>query len=189
MSRGRLSEIAEVVFDLGAGPVLRSDELTADAAGGIDDVGLGRAGGAVGKVGFLGEIEGHDHVADVVVDEELMVGVGVGVEADGQHHHSRHLLLNLHERGQLFEAGWAPGGPEIQNHRLAAIAAQADGAALVVNGEVRGKRAYLGGMIATVASDSAGERESQNRCQRPSAASCTDDHVSIIEPQLSISTC
>ena len=44
---GRALEVAEVVEDLGAGPVLGADELAAEDALAIDDVGLGDLGGAV----------------------------------------------------------------------------------------------------------------------------------------------
>ncbi len=50
---------AEVFQNLGAGPVLRADELAPDGSVLIDHVGFRRAGSAEGEIGLVGGIE-HD---------------------------------------------------------------------------------------------------------------------------------
>jgi hypothetical protein len=61
------------------------------------------------------------------------------------------LLLELFEGGELFEAGSAPTGPEVEDDDAAAIVAEIDGAMAIVDGELRCAAVDLLGMIAAIA--------------------------------------
>ncbi len=131
----KYSEVFDVVQDLGIGPVLRADELAADFTLPVDDVGLGRTGGAEGQVALLRFIMDGEQV-DMIVAEELVIGVDVVVEIDGKHNDLRQLLLEGDQRGQFFKAGSAPGGPEIEDQGFAAVIAEVDCLCAVDDGEV-----------------------------------------------------
>lgn len=87
----------------------------------------------------------------MVVGDELAVGVGVLIEAYGEHGDAGHLLLELDESRQLFEAGWAPRGPEVQDDNFAPVLVEAYSLCSVVDGEGWGLLRYLCGMAAPIA--------------------------------------
>jgi hypothetical protein len=156
-------EVAEVVDDFGRGPVLGADEFAADDAVRVDDVGFGRARGVEGVVGFLGEVEDGGDAGDVVIDDILLVGVGVGIEADGKDDNVGHAALEFDEGGKLLKAGRAPAGPEIEDDDFALmlIVAKADGLRAVVDDDGGGVFADLGGVGGAVAAleQATGNRE------------------------------
>ncbi len=151
---GRLAvlrlQISQIIHDFGAGPVLRADELAPDFALAVDDVGFGRACGAKGEVALLRLIVDGEEV-DVVVGEELVVGVDVVIEVHAENDDLRHLFLEIGERGQFLKAWGAPGSPEIEDDYFAVVVGEADGSGAVNNGEVWGRRGYLSGMRAAIA--------------------------------------
>ncbi len=158
------SEVLQIVDDLGGGPVLSADEFAADDAVAVDDVGFGGAGGVKGGVGALGEVEDGSDASDVVIDEVLAVGVGVGVEADGEDDDVGHAALEFDEGGEFFETGRAPAGPEIEDDdfALALVLAEAHGLRAVANDDGGGAFADLGGVAGAVAAQ---EREIEDRRQ------------------------
>ena len=144
-------EIFQVVHDFGVGPVLRTDELAADFASAVDDVGFRRSRGPECEVALLRFVVDGEKV-DVVIDEELAVGIGIIIEIDAENDDLRHLFLQIDERGKLLKAGRAPGGPEIEDHNFAAIIGEADGFCAIDDGEVRRLFGELLGVGAAVAS-------------------------------------
>jgi hypothetical protein len=149
----RFSEVLQVVDDFGGGPVLGADEFAANDAVAVDDVGFGGAGGVEGSVGALGEVENGDDPGDVVIHDVLAVGVGVGVEADGEDDNVGHAALEVNEGGELFETGRAPAGPEIENDdfALGLVLTEADGLRAVADDDGGGAFADLSGMAGAVA--------------------------------------
>ena len=73
----------EIGADLGVGPVRVADDLAADDALAVDDIGLGPSLGVVKPGGGLAGVADGDEV-DVPADEEAAVSVGVVVDADGE---------------------------------------------------------------------------------------------------------
>ncbi len=150
MAGGVGLEVFEVVEDLGAGPVLGADELAAKDAGAVDDVGFGDLGGAVEGVDALIAVADGDEV-DVVAGEELAVKSVVLVDADADDGELGHLFLELEEAGELFDAGGAPGGPEVEDDDAAAEAGEVEGLDAVGDFEEGGGGAEAVGVIAAIA--------------------------------------
>jgi hypothetical protein len=147
----RTLEIFEIVHDLGAGPVLWADELAADFSLTIDDVGFRRTGGAEGQIALLGFVVNGEQI-DVIVDEVLAVSVDIVIEIDTENDELRHLLLEIDERGELFEAGSAPGSPEVENYYFAAVIVETDRLCAISDREVWSLFGYLCGVGTAVAS-------------------------------------
>ena len=79
--------------------------------------------------------------------EEVLVGGGVLVRGDGNDVEVGHLPLEGEEAGELFDAGGAVGGPEVEQDDVAAEFAEVGGVGAVADGELgRG-----GGDVAWVA--------------------------------------
>jgi len=96
----------------------------------------------------------------VVIDEVLAVGIGVGIEADGEDDDVGHAALEVDEVGELFDAGRAPAGPEVEDDGFASVIAEADGLRAVADDNVGGLLADLGGVAAAVAGkQAAGNRQ------------------------------
>jgi len=87
----------------------------------------------------------------VVIGEEFAVDVGVLVHADCDYGDVGHAFLHLEQAGQLFDAGGAPGGPEVQDDDLAAQLAEVDGSGAVAHDEQWGRLADVAGMRSAVA--------------------------------------
>ena len=85
-------------------------------------------------------------------DEELVVEVGVLVDADGYDDEAGHLALEGEEAGELFDARGAEGGPEIEDDDAAAELAEVDGSAAVVQDELGGGFADVFGVGASITS-------------------------------------
>ena len=81
------------------------------------------------------------------------VGVGVGVEADGEDDDVGHAALQVDEGGELFETGRAPAGPEIEDDdfALGLVLTEADGLRAVTDDDGGGVFADLGGVAGAVA--------------------------------------
>ena len=143
-------EVFEVVEDFGAGPVLGADEFAAEDAGAVDDVSFGDLGGAVEGVDALIAVADGDEV-DVVAGEELAVEVVVLVDADADDGELGHLFLEFEEAGEFFDAGGAPGGPEVEDDDAAAEAGEIEGLDAVGDFEEGGGGAEAVGVVAAVA--------------------------------------
>ncbi len=141
-----LLEVFEVVDDLGAGPVLGVDELAAEVAVPVDDVGFGDLGGAVEGVDAAFAVADGEEV-DVVAGEELAVEGIILVEADADDVELGHLVLEGEEAGEFFDAGGAPGGPKVEEDDVAAELAEVEGVDAVRDGEEGGGlwRGFRGG--------------------------------------------
>src|SRR5215469_136519 len=89
------SKLVEVIHDFAVGPVDGAHELAKDFAVAVNDVGFRELEGAIEGVGGLFRIA-HGEQVDVVVADELPVGVVVGVQADCENRGPvPHLLLQL----------------------------------------------------------------------------------------------
>ena len=75
----------------------------------------------------------------MVLGEEAPVDVVVLVHADGDDGEVGHLALQGEQAGQLFDAGRAPGGPEVEHDDLAAELAEVDGLCAVGHDELRAR--------------------------------------------------
>jgi hypothetical protein len=154
----------EVGADFGVGPILRADELAADEAVAVDDVGLGPHFGVVELGGGLVGIADGDEVEVAAVDEALVL-VCVLVNADGEHGQVRPVAVELKERRRFLDAGCAPGGPEVDQNDFAAIAGEMDGGASVREVEVGSRQVDLCGAGATVASGEEGQRKQHDESE------------------------
>src|SRR3989475_13212062 len=127
----------EVGEEFGTVPVLRANDFAGDTAIATDDVGFRVHRGAVlqGDL-FRGIAVGRE--VDPLRPEESVVGGGVIVHADAQHGDSlwRKVLLQAVQRRHLFDAGRAPGGPEIEHHDLAAQVSELGRLAVKVEVEI-----------------------------------------------------
>jgi hypothetical protein len=163
-------EFGEVAHDLGAGPVLCGDELSSQDALLVDDVGFGDLGGAVeGVDAGVGVADGEE--VDLMPGEEALIDVGVLVITDGDYGDAGHPLLELEEAGELFDAGRAPGGPEVEENDVSVELAEVYGAGAVAEDELRGGFADVYGVAAAVAS--CGEQ----RCQYDSCPNSAHDRL------------
>jgi hypothetical protein len=148
-----LLEITEIVQNFGVGPAIfgHADELAADDAAAVDDVGLGWAGRIEGVIGGICDVVDGEEARQVVIDKVLAVGRLVGIEGDGEDDDLGHLALELDEGGELLGAGSAPARPEIEDNGLAAVVAEGDGLRTVANDD--GGRLFtdLGGVAGAVA--------------------------------------
>jgi hypothetical protein len=156
----RISEVLEEGADFWAGPVLGADELAADYAFAVDDVGF-RPHVGVEEIcgGLLGVADGDE--VDVAAKQEAGVGVGVLVDADGEDGEAGLVVVEFEKRWQFDDAGLAPSGPEVEQDDLAAITGEVDGGCAVGYGEIGGGLAGLGGMGAAVAGGDKGQREKE----------------------------
>ncbi len=143
--------MAEVIHDFRWPQSIGADKFAAQHALAVDDVSLGKLESPVKVVALLVGIA-HGEQVHVVRLQEILVCALVGVNAHGQHFNALafHSLLHLHQGWHLFNAGRAPGGPEIQHDHLAAQFVEADFAVAVLDGEVRGRGPDAGRAAAAV---------------------------------------
>ncbi len=87
----------------------------------------------------------------MVTDDEAGIGRGIVVDADSEDGEAGHLVVQLEQRGQLFEAGCAPAPQKLSRTTCAAIAGQMHGGGAVGDGEVGGGIAGLRRMRAAIA--------------------------------------
>lgn len=164
-------QLAEIVDDLGAGPDLGADELAAEDAVAIEDVGFGDLGGSVESVDAgVGVADGTE--IDVVLLEEAAVDAVVLIHADADDGEVGHLVLEGEEAGELFDAGRAPSGPEIEDDDLAAELGEVEALDAVGDGEVRGGPAEAVGVAAAVAAAAEGCHRCQDCCCEMSPHGC-----------------
>ena len=156
-------ELAEIADDLGAGPGLGADELPAEDAVAVDDVGFGDLGGAVeGVDACVGVADGAE--VDVVLLEEAAVDVVVLVHADADDGEVGHLVLEGEEAGELFDAGGAPGCPQIEDDDLAAKLGEVEALDAVGDGEGRSDAAEAVRVAAAITTDAEGRYCYQDCC-------------------------
>lgn len=150
-------EGAEVVADLGVGPVGVANDLAADDSLSINDVGLGPSFGVVELGGGLLGVAYADEI-DVMTGEKPAVSGWILVNADCEDCELRMIVLKLKESRYLLNTRRAPCGPEIQQYNAATITGEVDGGGAIGNGEVRSDFAGLAGVSAAIASRKEKER-------------------------------
>jgi len=157
----RQLEALEKGADFGIGPVLGTDELAADDALAVDDVGF-RPHVRVEELGgsFIRVADG-DQV-NAAPGDEVAVGVGVFVDADGQDGEVGLVVVQIEQGGQLHHARLAPGSPEVEQDDLAPVVGEVNGGRAIGDGEVRGRVAGLAGMRTAVAGRQQGQRQEEN---------------------------
>lgn len=144
------SETGKEGTDLGAGPILRADELAADDAFAVNDVAFGPHLGVVEIGGTLCGIAYGDEIY-VMRGEKVRVGVGIVIDAYGKDDDAGHLVVEVKERGHFCHTGTTPCGPEVEQNNLSAIIGEMDAGIAIGEGEVRGRMADELGTRATVA--------------------------------------
>jgi len=157
----RALQAFQIRADLRAVPVLRTDDLAANDAVSVDDVGLRPALGMKELGGLLGRVADRGQV-HVVANEKAVVSVRVFVDADGQNGQIGPVVVQFEQRGHLLDAGRAPCGPEVEQHHAAPIAGQMDSGRAVGDCEVGCCLACLCRMGATVAAGGEGQRHKQS---------------------------
>src|SRR6185437_12704889 len=88
---------------------------------------------------------------DMIPGEEAAVNRFVLVLADGNDDDIGHQAMELDEAGKLFDAGRAPGGPQVKDDGMAAEFAQLHRLDVIAYGKVRRDDANLLGMTSAVA--------------------------------------
>jgi len=154
-------QVLEKGANFGAGPVLGADKLTANNALAIDDVGF-RPHFSVEKFGCGLVGVAHRDEVDAAADEKAAIGIGIFVDADGEDGKAWLVLVELEERGKFYDAGSAPGGPEVEQNHMAAIVGEVDGGLAVGDSEVGGFLAYLAGMYTAIAGRDERQRKEKN---------------------------
>jgi hypothetical protein len=88
------------------------------------------------------ELGGHATIANKILEDIELARI---FKAFGAYAHygdlGGHLFLELDQRRHLFNAGFAPTRPEIQDHGFSAQVMESDGMIGVAKGEVRGRAA------------------------------------------------
>jgi hypothetical protein len=151
--RDRASELAQKIHDLRLAPVHRADKLASDYSVAIDDIGLWNLESPIQPATFLVDVADGGEV-NLVGGQEFVIRLAIGVPADPENHNALVLqpLLQLLERGRLFDAGRAVASPEVQHHDLAAKVGEANFAIGILNREVGSGGADVGGPGAAVTS-------------------------------------
>jgi hypothetical protein len=122
-------------------PFHRPNELAANDASSIDDVGLRPAPGAVSVATLLRLIVHGDQVY-IVIANKSFVSLGIVIGGHGQHRHIiTQIVLHLDKRGKLFDARSAPTSPEIQYNDFALVVMERNGSRGVGDGKVRRRAA------------------------------------------------
>lgn len=118
-------EAFEEGSDFGVRPVGGADEFALYEAVTVDDVAFRPHTGVVESGCCLVGVADCDQV-NVAVADEGGIGIGINIDADGEDNQIWVIVVQLEQRGQFFNAGGAPGCPEVEQHHLAAIVGQAD---------------------------------------------------------------
>jgi hypothetical protein len=87
----------------------------------------------------------------VVLGEEAVVYVGVLIHADRDDFYVGQLFLQGEEAGQLFDAGRAPGGPQVEDNDASAQLAEVDGSAAIAQDKLLCGLVDVAGMASPVA--------------------------------------
>src|SRR5579863_1127552 len=139
---GTSKQRVEVREHFGGVPLLVADDFAGDFAVAIDDVSLGDHDGAVGfadgRAIFLCGGIAVGGVVDRVVEKESFVGSVVFVSGNAKHDRvvGGDVLLEAIESRGFFNAGLAPGAPEIEHDDFAAKVRKMRGFAVKREGEI-----------------------------------------------------
>ena len=157
-------EALEVLANLGAGPILRADELAADDALAVNDVGF-RPHIGVEKLGcaFAGIADGGE--VNVAMEDKTAVGVGVLIDADSEDGEVGLVVVEGEQGGHFLNAGRAPRGPEVEQDDLATIAGEMDRRSSIGDGEIGRGLVGLGRMRTAIAAGNKDQRQDGNECE------------------------
>jgi hypothetical protein len=166
----KVLKLGQVVHDFRLAPIDGADKFAPQNALAINDVGLRKLECPVKIIALLGRIANRQQVHFVFL-EKVPICALVGVDANGQDFDAFifHFLLHLDQRRHLIHARRAPGGPEIEDHDLAAKLIEADFAVVILNGEFGGRGPDPGRSTASVTArqgqdeDGEGYNPGQNR--------------------------
>ena len=129
-------QLCEIAGDLGAGPVLRADELSPQDALSVDDVCLRNLHCAVQSIDPLVRVANREEI-HMMLGQKTPVDVRILVHADRDDRHIRHLPLQRQQAGQLFDARSAKGRPKIQHDDVPAQFAQVDLSGAIADDKLR----------------------------------------------------
>ena len=157
-------QFPDVLEKARAGEILRTDQLAADDATLVDDVGFRELEAAVKLVGRLVLIEDGEQGEVLLRDVMLVLGEGL-VARDSDDLDVGHLLLKSLQAWHLFNAGGAPARPEVEHDDFALKTLQIDGVLAIVDGKCGGWPANLviQGAAVTSGREGAGEKD-QKAC-------------------------
>ncbi len=171
----RLLKTGEVLLDIRLRPINRSDEFPPDHAFAVDDVRFRKLECPIEHVALLVGIANRLQIARMLA-HELFIRTLVNVHADGQHRHATTLQLGLHgyQRGHLFDAGWTPRRPEVQDDNLPVKVSKRYCLRPILDGKVGGIGSDASGLGTAIAADQKGQQYQQKRG--------SPDHLFIITP-------
>src|SRR5580658_618322 len=120
-SRTRSEQGVDMLDHLRRGPGMRRNEFLNHFAVAVDQIALRILNGAVGQVDLLFGIAG-GLVGEGRTGEEVTVELFVLVYADAEDDQTSGAECpgELVQAGNFLDAGWAPGGPEIEEKEFAA---------------------------------------------------------------------
>jgi hypothetical protein len=144
-------QFLDVLEETWAGEILRTNQLSADDAALVDDVGFREFEAAVKLVGRLVFIEDGEQREMLLGDVMLVLCEGL-VAGDGDDLDLGHLLLKGLQTGHLLNAGSTPTGPEIQHDHFPLKTLQIDGVLTIADGKCWRWPANLVGKSASIAS-------------------------------------
>jgi hypothetical protein len=148
-------QFLDVFEEAGAGEILRTNQLSADDAAFVDDVGFREFEAAVELVGRLIFIEDGEQGEMLLGDVMLVLCEGL-VTGDSDDLDLGHLLLKGLQARHFFDAGSTPTGPEVEHDYFALKTLQIDGVLSVADGECGRWPADLIGKSASIAACSEG---------------------------------
>jgi hypothetical protein len=156
---GFFSERFKEVIDFRVAPIGSADEAAANPAAAIDDECLGPSSDGIFIAGRLLWVADGDEVHMALLDK-LFIIAGVRVGTDCQDRDIGVLVVELQQRGQLCDTGWAMRLPEVNDDDSAAIVGQMNRCTAIGDAEIRRRLVDLHGVTAPVA---AGRNESQSQ--------------------------
>ena len=155
--------------DLRIGPAGIADDLAANYALPIDDVGFRPAFGTVHLRDGLIWVTNSGEV-DVKAIEESAVGAGVFVDADGEDGQLGVLVMQGNESGCLLNTWWALTPPEVQQNDFASIVLKTNRVFAVGHGEIRSDftgLCWMGAAVATGRHDQRKQAAEAKKARKP----------------------
>ena len=147
-----LLETGQITHDLRAGPFLRAYEFATQNAVLVDNVSFGNLGRAVEGIDLLIRVpEGLE--VNMVPGKEVMVGIRVFINTDGDNVDIGHSPVKLEKARQLFDTGSAVCRPEIEDDSVAAQLAEIDGVRAVTEDELGRELGDVARVLASIATD------------------------------------
>jgi hypothetical protein len=168
-SDDRSLQAVQVVANLGIRPVRVADNLPANHASAVDDVGLWPSLGAVHLCHRLIRVAHRGHVYVIAV-EESAVRSRVRVNADCENRQVGPVAVQLFQSWCLLDARGTLTPPEIQQHHLAPVIRQVNRVLPVADCKVRSDFIGVGRMRTAIAAARKRQREqgtNSNETRKP----------------------